>query len=217
MFDGTTFKGFVNNLTVNTIGLTDEAAVAALVRTAETAKARVLGGQPKPSGYRQIVDGADGAPLAVVKPNGVIIFSWQYLGHVVQDIYEALVARSPVVSGRYIASIEVVIDGAAGTIDDDMSNAKEVMLIATAPYSRRLEVGNRKDGSPFVIQVPQHIVEDTRDMAVKLYSTLAAIEFNYVDISNPYQLRTTTSHRRRHGRTITHLEYPAIIITPKQA
>ena len=44
MFDGANFKGFIQNLTVNVNGLTDDAAVAAMVRTATDAKARVLGG-----------------------------------------------------------------------------------------------------------------------------------------------------------------------------
>lgn len=217
MFDGTAFKGFVNNLTVNVTGLTDDAAVAALVRTAYAAKARVLAGSPKPSGYRQIVDQVEGAPIESVEPDGMIVFSWQYMGQVVQDIYEALVARSPVVSGAYVHGIEIVADGEPSAPDADFSLAKQVIIVATAPYSRKLEVHLRKDGRPFVVQVPPHIVEDTRDMAVRLYGDLASIEFNYVEISNPYMLRTSISHRRRHGRTVTNMEYPAIIIEPKQA
>jgi hypothetical protein len=217
MFDGTAFKGFVQNLTVNVSGLTDEAAVAAMVRTAEAARTRVLSGTPKPSGYRQVVDQIEGAPLEAVRPDGVIIFAWQYMGQVVRDIYDALVARSPLVSGAYIHGIEVVVDGEQSTPDADFSLAKQVIIVATAPYSRKLEVHLRKDGRPFVVQVAPHIVEDTRDMAVRLYGDLASIEFNYVEISHPYMLRTTSSHRKRHGRTVTNMEYPAIIIEPKQA
>lgn len=216
MFDGTAFRGFINNLTVNVAGLTDEAAVATMVRTAYSAKARVLGGTPKPSGYRQIVDQVEGAPIEGVRPDGVIVFSWQYLGFVVRDIYDALVARSPVVSGNYVHSIEVVADGQPASPDDDFSDVKQIMLIATAPYSRKLEVALRRDGRPFVVRVPPHIVEDTRDMAVRLYGDLADIQFNYVEISDPYELQTTASHRKRHGKTVTHMEYPAIIIEPRQ-
>ena len=217
MFDGANFKGFVQNLTVNVRGLTDDAAVAAMVRTATDAKARVLSGTPKPSGYRQIVDGIEGAPLPAVRPDGVIIFAWQYLGAVVQDIYEALVARSPVVSGRYVAGIEVIADGERSEPDADFSDTKQIIIAATVPYSRKLEVHLRKDGAPFVVQVKPHIVQDTADAAAKMYGALASIEFNYVEISNPYMLRTTISHRRRHGRTVTNMEYPAIIIEPRQA
>lgn len=217
MFDGANFKGFVQNLTVNVSGLTDDAAVAALVRTATDAKARVLGGTPKPTSYRQIVDGIENAPLPAVRPDGVIVFTWQYIGEIVQDIYEALVARSPVVSGRYIHGIEVVADGARVEPDADLNGVKQVIIVATAPYSRKLEVHLRKNGQPFVIQVPPHIVEDTRDAAVRQYGAVADIQFNYVQIDDPYILRTTASHRRRHGRTVTEMEYPAIIIEPRQA
>lgn len=217
MFDGANFRGFVQNLTVNVKGLTDDAAVAAMVRTATDAKARVLNGTPKPSGYRQIVDQVEGAPLQAVRPDGVIIFSWQYLGQVVQDIYEALVARSPIVSGRYVSGIEVIADGEMSAPDADFSTAKQIIIVATVAYSRKLEVHLRKDSRPFVVQVPPHIVQDTADAAVRMYGDLAAIEFNYVEISNPYMLRTNISHRRRHGRTVTNMEYPAIIIEPRQA
>jgi len=73
MFDATSLRAFVNTLTVNTQALTADAATDLLVRTATAARDRVLGGVPRPSGYRQIVDGAEGAALTDVRPDGVIV------------------------------------------------------------------------------------------------------------------------------------------------
>ena len=217
MFDATSLRGFVNTLTVNTQALTADAATDLLVRTATAARDRVLGGVPRPSGYRQIVDGAEGAPLTDVRPDGVIVFAWQYLGEVVQDTYGALVNRSPRDTGAYIGGILVIADGQETTAENLPTDAQEVLIVASVPYARRLEVGKRKSGGSFVVQVASHIVEETAIVARQLYGDLAAITFTYVDLSNAYALRTAASHRRRHGRLVTDVQYPAIRIVPRTA
>ncbi len=217
MFDATSLRGFVNTLTVNTQAMTADAATDLLVRTATAARDRVLGGVPRPSGYRQIVDGAEGAPLTDVRPDGVIIFAWQYLGEVVLDTFGALVNRSPRDTGAYVAGILVIADGEEVTAENLPPDAREVLIVASVPYARRLEVGKRKSGGSFVVQVAPHIVEETAIVARQLYGSLAAITFTYVDLSNPYALRTAASHRRRHGRLITDVQYPAIRIVPRTA
>ena len=217
MFDATSLRGFVNTLTVNTQALNADAATDLLVRTATAARDRVLGGVPRPSGYRQIVDGAEGAPLTDVKPDGVIVFAWQYLGEVVQDTYGALVNRSPRDTGEYIAGILVLVDGQEASADAITADTAEVFIVASVPYARRLEVGKRKSGGSFVVQVAPHIVEETAIVARQLYGDLAAITFTYVDLSDAYGLRTAASHRRRHGRLVTDVQYPAIRIVPRSA
>jgi len=214
MFTASALRGFVNTLTVNTQALTADAATDLLARTATAARNRVLGGMPRPSGYRQIVDGADGAPLTDVKPDGVIVFAWQYLGEVVQDTFGALVNRSPRDAGEYIAGILVLLDGKEASADAVTADTSEVLIVASVSYARRLEVGKRKGGGSFVVQVAPHIVEETAIVARQLYGDLAAITFTYVDLTNAYALRTAASHRRRHGRLVTDVQYPAIRIVP---
>jgi hypothetical protein len=217
MLTAEALRGFVNTLTVNAVRLNAEQAQAALVREAAAARDRVLAGKPRPSGYRQIVDGIEGATLTAVKPDGVIVFAWQYLGAVVQEIRAALIARSPRDTGEYIAGIVTLVDGHEGDPEAIDSEAREVQIVATVPYARRLEVGKRKDGSPFVVQVAPHIVEETAIVGRRLYGDLAMITFGYVDLSDAYALRTAASHRRVRGRLVTDVRYPAITIVPRTA
>lgn len=217
MFTAQAIRGFVNTLQVDVSKLNADAAKALLIQTAEAARLRVLSGSPKPTSYRQVVDGIDGAALTAVRPDGVIVFAWQYLREVVTDTYAALVDRSPRRSGGYIAGIKVLIDGEEGSPADIGGDVKEVVIVATVPYSRRLEVGKRRDGKPFIVQVKPHIVEETAIVARRLWGDLATFEYTVVALSNAYQLKTQASVRRRRGVTITDLEYPAIRITPRQA
>jgi hypothetical protein len=217
MFTAEQLRGFVNTLTVQTSALNADAAKALLVSTAGAARDRVLNGSPRPTGFRQVVDGIEGAALAAVRPDGVIVFAWQYLGEVVVDTYGALVNRAPRDSGEYIAGILVLADGAEAAPEEVTGDVREVVIVASAPYARRLEIGKRRDGSPFVVQVAAHIVQETAAVAKRLWGDLADFEFTYVSLSDGYRLRTARSHRRRRGVTVSEMEYPAIRVTPRQA
>jgi hypothetical protein len=217
MFTTAALKGFETHLTVNATGLTREASKELLVKTAVQARNRVLHGTPKPSGYRQVVDGREGAALDAVRPDGTILFAWQYLAEVAEDTLGALENRSPHHSGAYILGLRVYVNGSETELAEINSDTREVRIVATVPYARRLEVGKRKSGGPFVLQVRPHIVEQTAIVARKLYGSLADIRFGYVDLTNAYHLRTSASHRRVRSRTITDVQYPAIIITPRLA
>lgn len=217
MFDATSLRGFVNTLTVQTQAMTAEAAKAALVSTATMARDRVLNGTPRPTGYRQVVDGVKGAALTAVRPNGMILFAWQYLRLVAEDTRDALVNRAPRDSGAYIAGIILLVDGTEAGPDAITIDTKEVRIVASVPYARRLEVGKRKSGAPFVLQVAPHIVEETAIVARQLWGDLAAFSFTYVDLTGAHRLRNSANHRRRRGRPLTDVQYPAILITPRTA
>lgn len=218
MFDAEKFRGFINTLTVNTRGLTDEAAVAALVRTAEVAKDRVIAAAPgHPPTYRQIVDNVEAAPLEAVRPDGVIVFAWSYASDVVANVYELLVQRSPRVTGEYIAGIILLVDGEEYDDEEIPSEATDIRIVASVPYARRLEVGKRKDGTPFVVQVEPHIVEETAYVARSLYGDLARFDFGYTDLNNPYQIKNPAGWRRKRHILETYTRYPSIIIAPRTA
>jgi hypothetical protein len=219
MFDGTALRGFVNTLTVDTIGLTDSAAVTTLIRTATDARNRVLGGSPRPTSYRQIVDGIDGASLTSVRPDGEIIFAWQYLEEVVRDIYDQLIASAPRDTGAYIKGVRVLLDGTVSSLDAITADTRQVVIVPSVPYARRLEVGLRDGGGKFVLQVPLHNVELIAKMASTLYGSLASIDFAFVDLPDAYEHgRKPREWRHRAPRVSeTHVRYPAIVITPRTA
>lgn len=230
MFDAASLRGMVNTLTVDATGLTRTAAKEAMVSTAIAARDRVLGGTPKPSGYRQIVDSVEGAQLTEVKPDGVIVFAWQYLGEIVLELYDWMVRYAPRESGRYQELITVFADRMRVSPDAIPPDTKRVNILSTADYARRLEVGRRRSGTSFVLQVPSHNVEALANRASRRFSDLARITFEYYDLDNPYYLRLRSSifrrrangtlqatPRRRHGAIEDFVRYPSILIEPKQA
>jgi hypothetical protein len=239
-FDAPAFRGFLNNLSIASLQLPADAAVAAMVRVAKGERDRVISEAVSRSGiaphYRQIVDGVLGAPLESVKPTGEIVFNWSYLPEVVSLVVQALIARAPMLKGTYRNSIIVMIDGIEaepGTELDSIDiTTKEVTIVPTVPYARRLEVGKRHDGSPFVLQVKPHIVEETSIVVRRLYGQFVNVQFNYVDFSGAFVLsesgriarhfvngrwRSDQSPRKRHGRVEANVRYPAIVLDPRIA
>ena len=110
MFSATALRGFINTLQVNVADRNAKEASALLARVAVGERDRVLAEQHARSGlaprYCQIVDGKEGAPLTAVKPDGVIVFAWQYLAEIVRDTHEALIRRSPVSPQNSTGSVQ---------------------------------------------------------------------------------------------------------------
>lgn len=221
MFTTQAFRAFQNDIMVGVAGMNRDAAVSAMVMEAEKAKSRVFREQTArdglPPAYRQIVDGVEGAPLPTVKPDGVIVLAWQYLAAIVQDTYEILVARSPQDTGDYIAGLIILVDGHEAGVETIDANTREVHIVASVPYARRLEVGKRKGGGAFVLEVKSHIVEETAIVARRLAGDLASFKLKYVRLSDAYDRSRMSGPPRRAGRVPTDVRYPAILITPRTA
>ncbi len=221
MFDATALRGFVNQLQVDTSKLNAAQSKALLVRVATAERDRVIGDARARSGfppaYRQVVDGREGASLETVRPDGTILFAWQYLAEIVDDTYNALVNRSPRDKGQYVAGLITLLDGVEAPLSTVSADTREIRIVASVPYARRLEIGRRRGGGAFVLQVAPHIVEETAIVARKLFGTLASVTFGYSDLTGAYALRTSSSHRRHRGRLVTDVRYPTITITPRTA
>ena len=216
-FNAEAMNGFTQNLTVLTRGMTDEAAVRAMVSTAIAERTRVLGGSPTPTGYRQIVDGIEGAALERVRPDGVIIFAWAYFGEGVKAILRLFVEGAPFLTGNYRNSILVLVDGVDATTDDINGDTKQVIIVPSAIYARRLERGRVHDRAKTVTRRWAHNVERTVGIARRLYGDLVHIEFNYIELVGAYQLKAPSSLRKRRGSLVTEMTYPALIVTPRMA
>lgn len=241
MFDQTALRGFMHEVDVNVTKLTSTQAVELLVNTAEEVKHDVIASAMSRSGiapsYRQIVDGREGAPLQSVRPDGVIVFAWQYVDEMIIDTYGALVNRLPRLTGRARASVIVLADGVEVDIAAVPEGVKEVRLVVTVPYARRLEVGRKKHSHEPFSRLGFHAVEETAIVAKRLWGAIGSISFNYTDISNAYGLKTGAGIRRRewsHARqgwrtdagprrrpgireVESEVRYPTIIILPRSA
>lgn len=211
---------WANEFVVKMTGLTKETAQKIMVSTAMSEFNRVMSGNPKPSGYRQFVNNVADAALSTVTYDGIIVFAWHYLREVVEQCLQSLFLSSPIVTGDYLKSITILIDDdeskAGSSLDDITPDTQKVTIVPTADYARRLEVGLRRDGTPFVVQVPLHNVETIARMLASKFNGLADISFNYVDIDPAYELSHDFRSRRRQPHE-THARYPAITIVPKIA
>ena len=199
MFDRKALSAFARTMSVNVSRLNDAAARELLATTARRERDRVLHEQGARAGmepaYRQVVDGRDGAPLESVTAAGVIVFEWQYLAEVVAETMKLLVERSPKGAndngedgdgkpGGYIEGLKVYADGVEVLPAETPPGAAVVEIVATVVYSRRLEMGTRKGGGPFVIEVEPHIVQETAQVARRLLGALAEIGFAYVALAD---------------------------------
>ena len=83
------------------------------------------------------------------------------------------------------------------------------MVGIVTPYSRRLEIGNRRDGKPFVLQVPQHFVEKAAMSLRRKLRGIAEVKYRWASFLG--QNQQVTRKQLRDSRV------PALEITEVQA
>lgn len=184
-----------------------DAARATVVRVHQEQRARSGGIQPD---HVQIVDGIRGASFDQVRPDGQIILDWNYLTEAVIRTVEYLRLHGPELKGEWKDSILVEVDGAIVPPSRPIPpTAKRAMVGVNTPYSRRLEIGTRKDGRPFVVQVPQHFVESAALQLRRQLREIAEVRFRMASFLGPNQ--RVTRKELRDSRV------PAIELTEVQA
>lgn len=141
---------------------------------ADESNRNVLGRVPPRTVY---VDGRSNAALESVK--STVLVEWELIGDVLVAIGEMLRRNSPVVSGDYQRAHTLFADGQEIPISAEVPRATEYVFLNPLPYSRRLEVGKKKDGSPFVVQVQPHIYERTCAQVNRRFGNIAKIVFGY--------------------------------------
>lgn len=196
-----------------------EGARLALVATARSEETRVIRQQAARSGgiaptLTRIVDGKRGAAYETVGDNGLIILQWRYLREIAAVTMARLKARAPEREGGYKRGIKLFVGHSEGALSVAGIPAGATMLtvVATAPYSRRLEIGKDKQGGPFVVQVAPHIVQETAQFLASDYAGVARIKFTYADIEGPAAAsrRPSTGSRRGDRLRDVALRFPAI-------
>jgi hypothetical protein len=224
------------NIVTGILDLADDAAIEALQEQTIAARQEVVTRESARSGGiaplgTQVIDGVRDAPLSAIQPDSVIVLIWNYLPEVATRTYEALVQRSPRDTGRYIEGLLVFIDSEPGDPRAITNDTRQVQIVASVPYARRLEVGKDERGRPWVKQVAPHIVEETAIVAKRKFGDLANVTYMYADLSNAWALsqqgmiprhfeggtwRYGHTPRTRRGLLETHVRYPAILIVPRE-
>lgn len=202
-----------------------EQAREALIATAYAEERRVIQQQRARSGgiaptLTRIVDGKRGASYEDVRENGLIILQWRYLREIAAVALQKLRGRAPEISGEYKRSLKLFVgDTEAGLSAGGIpATADMFTVVATAPYSRRLEIGKDKDGGPFVVQVAPHIVEETAQFLAQDYRGVATVRFVYEDLAGPAARRgreravraSSRQDRREARRSAAAARFPAI-------
>ena len=130
---------------------------------------RTVTGSDSP--YEVTVDGRRGAPLASVKPDGVIVAEFDLVQEVLEWIGEQLLFDSPYLTGRYQRSHRLFADNAEVT-PGNIPEATEYAFVNLQPYARKIERGQSD-------QAPEGIYEAIAVTANKRFGNLARIRFSF--------------------------------------
>lgn len=166
------------------------------------------------------VDGQRREDVDTVKPNGRIVFEFHLVNEVLAWISEQLVVNSPILTGRYVASHALFVDGVEIEPGRMPLDGKEYVFVNTLPYSRKIERGL----SP---QAPDGVYQAIAAVAARRFGNIARVHFTYrgiVDGFMPDPLADGASgHRsrdkrgrfsgdnlRQHNRS--ELRFPAIVV-----
>lgn len=154
-----------------------EALQKQLVEIATTEHAKILKADPKPSSYKQFVDGREGAPFSSVEPMGVIYVVYDRLQEVVDFALETLRSLSPVLSGAYRDSHTLIVNGTAAA---DLAgwDGGAIYIANPLPYARKIEMGKMK------MRVPgsDHVYQQAEKIVARRFGNIAAVKFTYVPL-----------------------------------
>lgn|SRR3990167_3301264 len=146
------------------------------LKEAKDRNGSVLGRIPP---YRQFVDGAEGVREDRVKPDGVVVYEFELVSHLLIWIAEELKKRSPVGSGRdphpglYRSSHTLFADGLEIEVGKKtIPPADEFVFMNLVVYAPPIERG-------LSTQAPHGVLSVVADMAKKQFYNIARIEFSY--------------------------------------
>lgn len=156
-----------------------------------------------------------------------VLIYFDHRREVASKVIDQIRAGSPVDKGKYRDELTLFVDGNEALSVMQILPGRFVSIVNTAHYARRLEVGKKFDGSPFVKKVQPGIVErNGSTMIGRDFRRVAQTIFTFQDIGKPYILKgkrigsrylsnagtfvTRTGNKdRRKGDAV---RYPAIII-----
>lgn len=158
------------------------AFAAEAIEEAKQQNKQVLGVVPP---YDVYVDGREGAPLASVKPDGVIRAEFELVNEALAWIYEQLQIHSPVLTGRYASSHELFADGVdVGNPNAAPPAAEVYTFMNTQEYARKIERG----ASP---QAPDGVYQAVATLAARRFGNIAKIRFTYASIAGNVKSRSS--------------------------
>lgn len=211
------FETFAKDLQLATADLQPDVINRELAKFAREELAKAIDSKEGSSIYTRYVGGREGAPEESVRVPEAILYQFSWWQPILAFTLEALRKRSPVLTGRYQNSHVVMIGSQVVSPEAEIAAGEEVMVVATVPYARVLEVGNVKVRAP-----GDAIYQSTRQVVHRQFGKAVDIRFRMVTIPGGYRLkgrfrrgykqfaRTKIRPDTAAGATMT---YPALIMS----
>ncbi len=166
-----------------------------VIAFAKAEHGKVMRAAPRPSSFKQFVDGAEGRPVEAMRRFGVVEFHYFRIAEVVEAAMRALFDISPVDSGDYRNSHTLFVNGMAVRNLAGWSPDGDVEVVIANPliYARKIELGLMTMRVPGTDLVYQQAVQRVR----RQYGNLAHIRFTYIPVT---EIATSPNMTRREIR-----------------
>lgn len=125
--------------------------------------------------YEVTVDGRAGAALTTVKPDGVIVAEFELVDQVLDWIGEQLILASPILTGRYMRSHILFLDGIEHVPGPITKPYEEAAFLNMQPYARKIERGLSD-------QAPDGVYQAIAAVAKRRFGNIARVRFSYRSI-----------------------------------
>ncbi|MCU0731651.1 MAG: hypothetical protein MUE84_08690 [Hyphomonas sp.] len=154
-----------------------------LARFARRELANVIASGEASPIYTKFVNGREGAEEETVEPPGPILYEFSYWRPIIEFVLQFLERRSPVDTGRYQSSHKVMLGSQFIEADTTISAGEEVTVVATVPYSRKIEVGFMR------MSVPDGVYQDAMRAVQSQFRGMIRVKFEMIMIPNGYILK----------------------------
>jgi hypothetical protein len=171
-------------------------AKALLIRTARQGHAEIMRRQGNPA-FEVYANRPGNTNIESVVLPGPIVYKYSNIKSIVEVALDELRKASPVVSGDYVRSHMLFVNGVAvNVLPETVKPSDEIMIANPVPYARKIEIGKTKTGRDFVVQVPNRIYERVAKSAlIPRYRNVAAITFGYVTLPDAYRYKKDNAAR----------------------
>lgn len=177
------FKTIDRDLQMATAGIAPGAIAQELARFAQDALLdAITSGEGSPV-YDTYVNGRHNVSETLVEPPGPILYVFSWWEPIIKFALEELNKRSPVLTGRYQASHEVMLGSQFIRPDTQIGADEEVTIVNTQPYSRKIEVGFMK------MSMPDAVYQDVRKKVQSQFGAAVQVRFQMIYIPNGYILK----------------------------
>lgn len=201
----TGFEGFDRQITLATAGLEPAAINSMLAKFArqELGKAIAAGASKQ---YDKFVNGREGAPEESVRAPGPIVYEFVNWPLIINAALAELQKRGPrAKSGLFSRSYVVIVGGRVAVTDfSKIRPDAEVIILNTAPYTRKAEVGKLGIAA-------QRLFKGTSRVMNTRFKGAFTFESKFVNV--PAGINPRAPYTIKRGKLAgQHLTYPAILI-----